>query len=360
MWNKTFATELLNVKYPIIQGPFGGRFSSVKLLSTVSNLGGLGSFGLNSFAAEEILEVGQEIKEATSKPYNLNLWVPLKNDPVQYFHEQDYENWKKVYATYFQESSLPLPTTMPKVNASNFDQQIEAVLKLAPPVLSFIFGIPPLEVIKEFKQRGTTIIAAATTLDEALLINETEIDLIIASGKEAGGHRPSFLKTTEESLNTTKDLVKSMLGKVKKPIIAAGGISNGQNAWEYLKLGASAVQLGTAFLATDESGATPEHKARLLSKDSFNTQLTKAFTGRLARAISNTFSDDNNSIEKLIYAPYPIQSELLSPLMKKYKENGLVDKVGLWAGEPSAVLKEQAAHNLFSNLIHSIEQLELR
>ncbi|WP_109830622.1 NAD(P)H-dependent flavin oxidoreductase [Reichenbachiella versicolor] len=357
MWNKTKATQLLNIKYPIIQGPFGGSFSSVKLLSTVSNLGGLGSFGLNSFSHEQILEIGSAIKKATSKPYNLNLWVPLKSDPVHRFKEQDYNAWKDTYDPIFREVDLSIPAAMPK-NELNFEDQLEAVLKLRPPVVSFIFGIPPLEAIKELKKNGTTIIAAATTIEEALLLNDTEVDIMIATGKEAGGHRPSFLNAAENSLQSTEDLLKLILAKLDKPIIAAGGISNGEIAWKYLEMGAGAVQLGTAFLATHESGATLEHKELLLSKNSYSTELSKIFTGRLARTITNSFSID--SLEKLIHAPYPLQSKLLSPLMKKYKENGWGEKLAFWAGEPSAILTKRSTESLFESLIQEIELLALK
>lgn len=352
MWHKTKATHLLKIKYPIIQGPFGGRFSSVKLLSTVSNLGGLGSFGLNSFAAEEILAIGKQIKMATQKPYNLNLWVPLKDDPVYLFKQQDYDHWKKTYAPLFLEMNLNIPP-MPKVSV-NFEVQLESVLKLVPPVVSFIFGIPSQEVIREFKKLGTIIIATATTIEEALLIDQTPIDLILISGKEAGGHRPSFLKTAENSFSTTKELAIAVLDKVNKPVIAAGGISNGQNGWDYLNMGISALQLGTAFLATDESGATEQHKTKLLSKDSFKTELSRVYTGRLARTIINSLSSDFNELPQ---APYPIQSQLFGPLIKKYKDHGLVDKIPFWAGEQSSVLTEHSAQSLFNNLIKTIDQL---
>ena len=353
MWIDTEATRILKIKYPIIQGPFGGRFSSVKLLSTVSNLGGLGSYGLNSFTPEEIVEVDKQIKATTQQPYNLNLWVPLENDPVHQFNGQQYENWKNAYAPFFQEMGVAAPAA-PKV-APKFDAQLEAILKLAPPVVSFIFGIPPLEAIKEFKRKGTIITAAATTKEEALLIEETEVDFILATGKEAGGHRPSFLKTAESSLTTTQDLVTEILGKVSKPVIAAGGISNGQNAWEYLKMGVSAVQIGTAFLATNESGATELHKSQLLSKDSYQTELSKVFSGRLARILTNSFSDQAKSLP---HAPYPIQSQLVSQLIKEYKESGVVNKIPLWAGKPSSVLTEQSAATLFKNLVADIKRLE--
>ena len=156
-------------------------------------------------------------------------------------------------------------------------------------------------------------------------------------------------------MTTTHDLVTDILGKVSKPVIAAGGISNGQKAREYLKMGVSVAQIGTAFLATNESGATEYHKSQLLSKDSYQTELSEVFTGRLARTIVNAFSDQTKSLP---HAPYPIQSQLLSQLMKAYRESGLVNKMPLWAGKSSSVLTEHSAALLFKKLVDDIDRLE--
>ena len=357
MWNKTVATKLLKIQYPIVQGPFGGRFSSVKLLSAVSNGGGLGSFGLNAYRPEEILEVGRQIKAATHNPYNLNLWIPLKNDPVREFGVLEHERWKKAYAPHFQKMDLPLPA-LPEAKKPVFDEQLAAVLTVSPPAISFIFGIPSPEVIKEIKQSGTVIIVAATTVEEALLINETDIDLILATGKEAGGHRPSFLEAPEHSLRSTKELVIAVLKKVRKPVIAAGGIANGQHVLEYLKMGVAAAQLGTAFLATDESGATNEHKNRLHAADSYATELTRAFSGRLARTLSNTFFVPQHSTGGPVYAPYPLQGQLLGKLMDGYKEAKMTDKVAFWAGEPSSILNQRSAGALLRSIVNEVEELK--
>lgn len=356
MWNKTRASELLKIQYPIIQGPFGGRFSSVKLLSEVSNAGGLGSFGLNAYQPDEIRELGKEIKAATQKPYNLNLWVPLKEDPLHYFKAEDFEKWKREFLGYFEALDLPDPE-MPVPKKNNFEEQVEAMLEVSPPVASFIFGVPDKEVLKELKKSGITSMAAATTVEEALVIEDSAVDIVLLTGQEAGGHRPSFLKAAEASLANTEDLVKKVLPKIRKPIVAAGGISNGQRAGHYFNMGVAAVQIGTAFLACDESGASTYHKQLLRSENVFHTHLSRAFTGRLARTISNRFSSDFNGMESGIHAPYPLQSQLLSPLMKEYREQHKMDYVAHWAGEPAEALKETQATVLFKKLIEDIEHI---
>lgn len=359
MWNKTFVTELLKIKYPIIQGPFGGSFSSAKLVSTVSNLGGMGSFGLNSYSPEDILRIDREIKSLTEKSYALNLWVPLKNDPLDYYKKEDFEVLKKVFNPYFEEMQIPLPE-MPNSEKQDFELQVESILKAKPPVASFIYGIPPEEIILEFKKRGVITIATATSLEEATKIEEAGIELVIASGAEAGGHRASFLKPAEGSLTSTRLLVHQIIDKIKIPVIAAGGISNGKDISNILRLGASAVQMGTVFLATDESNASDIHKSKLLSTQPIKTELTKVYTGRLARVISNHLSENFKDSTNKYIAPYPIQSNFLSSFRSACLEQKKIDYLAFWSGQPSARLKHRSTEKLFDSLIKEASKFNLK
>ncbi|MDW3192669.1 MAG: nitronate monooxygenase [Cytophagales bacterium] len=353
MWNNTTVSEALRIKYPIIQGAFGGRFSSVELVAAVSNAGGMGSFGLNARSPQEILEINAAIRKCTVATYALNLWVPLADDPVKEFDELAFEAWKHRFEPYFAKLGLPLPEK-PDLPRRSFEAQLEAVLQAKPPVVSFIFGIPSDEIFRELKHRGIVTIASATTADEARLLEDSPIDLIIATGQNAGGHRPSFLKSPEDSLTDTKSLVKQVLEVVKKPVIAAGGISNGIKAAEYLQLGASGVQVGTAFLATDESGASDLHKTNLRSEHSYQTDLTRVFTGRLARSITSEFIQDFNESSEPIYAPYPLQSKLMNGLWNVPDKEQATSYMPLWAGVPSAILKHTHAEDLFVSLVNEI------
>lgn len=349
MWNKTQATELLRIKYPIIQGPFGGRFSSVKLVTSVSNLGGMGSFGLNSYPPEEILAIDKEIKAQTKSLYALNLWVPIKDDPINYYSDSDFDLLKVTFKPYFDEMKVLLPDK-PIPKTQDFELQVAAILKAAPPVVSFIFGVPSTEIINELKKRGIMTMATATTLEEAALIEEAGIDLVVASGSEAGGHRASFIKSAEDSLTCTRLLIHQVVDNVSVPIIAAGGISNGRDIADVLKLGASAAQIGTAFLATNESNASAIYKSKLLSNKPIKTDLTKVYTGRLARVISNKLSRDFDPSNDDIIAPYPIQSIFLSPLRDASIAKNKLDYVAYWSGQPSEVLKHKFAEGLFNKL----------
>lgn len=355
MWNNTPVSRILQTEYPIIQGPFGGRFSSVDLVTTVSNLGGMGSFGLNAYGPEEILEINREIVTKTSKTYALNLWVPLKDDPVHTFSPSDFEQVRSAFKPYFDQLQIPVPRQV-NLGIQRFEQQVEAVIKARPPVVSFIFGIPTERIIKALKSKQIIVMAVATNLEEAIEIKEAGLDVVIASGMEAGGHRASFMSSAEESLISTPDLVRLIREKINLPIIAAGGISTGQDIVDMLQLGAGAAQLGTAFLATNESNAPLEHKKLLLSKEKFETQLTKVFTGRLARVIQTAFTQ--NIGMNVLTAPYPIQSGLLNTLRTKAKEQNLMDFEALWAGQPSNPLIHNSVSDLFKSLIEEVEILE--
>ncbi|WP_246164274.1 NAD(P)H-dependent flavin oxidoreductase, partial [Xanthovirga aplysinae] len=311
-------------------------------------MGGLGSFGLNAYAPEEILEVNKKIKQLTRQPYALNLWVPLKNDPITNFKKKDFEELKQLFRPHFEKMGGPMPE-MPNIKSQDFESQIEAVLKVKPPVASFIFGIPSKEIIRELKKRGITTIGTATTSDEALTIQESEIDLVVASGAEAGGHRASFLQAAEDSLTTTHDLVRQITNKMVVPLIAAGGISNGKDVAEILKLGASAAQIGTAFLATDESNASAQHRTMLLSEKPLKTDLTKMYTGRLARTLSNKIHKEFEKPKDKYLAPYPIQGAFISALRQASMDQKKLDFISFWSGQPSSPLVHTSAKKLFES-----------
>lgn len=357
MWNQTKASQLLEIKYPIIQGPFGGRFSSAKLTSTVSNAGGLGSFGVNAYSPEEIRAIDASIKTLTNQPYALNLWVP--HEEKNSFSSHDFEVLKSLFRPYFEELQVPLPQVLPAVKTQGFGDQIEAILEATPPVMSFIFGVPPKELIGALKAQKITLIATATTLEEAILIEEAGIDLVVASGKEAGGHRASFLAKAEKSLTTTFTLLEQLKQKLTIPVIAAGGINNGTGIYKALQAGASAVQIGTAFLATDESGASERHKMQLRAASPPTTQLTKVFTGRLGRAIANTLSADFAKTNQELLASFPLQSVFLSPLRKAAIEQGRWEYVAFWSGQFTEPLVHTDAHNLFQALVADMNGLTL-
>jgi nitronate monooxygenase len=182
-------------------------------------------------------------------------------------------------------------------------------------VFSFVFGIPSAAILEECRKLNIKTVGAATTLDEALALEAAGVDMIIASGFEAGGHRPSFLAPAEESITGTFVLLQIIKEKVKTPVIAAGGIATGRGIAAALTLGADAVQVGTAFLACDESGALPIHRQMLFSNAAKYTTLSRAFTGRLGRGITSRIAKDLAGKEKQ-FLPFPLQTNFMLFLEK--------------------------------------------
>lgn len=350
MWNRTKFTKLLGIDYPIVQGPFGGGLSSVKLTSTVSNEGGLGSFGGQPFSANEIINTCNEIRKQTNKPFNINLWVNDRDDKLANFSDEDYNNLTQLFAPYFKELGINIPK-QPTDLGPKFEEQVEAIFEAKPAVFSFVYGIPSSFIVEKCKSLGIKTVGAATTVDEAIALENAGVDAVVATGMEAGGHRVSFMRTAEESLTGTFSLLPQVADSVKIPIIAAGGIADARGIKAAFALGADAVQIGTAFLATAQSNASQDHKDKLFTSDAKYTTLTKVFTGRLSRGIRNRLTEELKKHEDL-FAPYPLQSKFMS-LLKAYPatESSNPDFKSHWAGQSASLLKHRDAKILMESLV---------
>ncbi|UPT70473.1 MAG: nitronate monooxygenase [Flavobacterium sp. JAD_PAG50586_2] len=349
MWYQTKATELLGIQYPIMQGPFGGNLSSIALTSTVSNAGGLGGYGAYTLSPQEIVEVDRQLKAATNKPYNINLWVSDTDVPNEGLTDSRFEEVRKTFQPYFDELGIPFPEK-PAPFQTRFENQVQVILDLKPKVFSFMFGVPSVGILEECRKRGIVTIGAATTLDEALFLEAAGVDMIIASGFEAGGHRPSFLASAELSITGSFVLLQLIREKVKVPVIAAGGIANGKGVAAALALGASAAQVGTAFLATDESNALPIHRQMLFSDAAKYTTLSRAYTGRLGRGISSRIAKEMIGKEQQIL-PFPLQTTIMSSLRTAALEQEKWDMILFWGGQISPLLKHTKAATLMASLI---------
>ena len=351
MWNKTKFTKLLDIEYPIVQGPFGGGLSSVKLTSTVSNAGGLGSFGGQSFSAKEIIETCNQIRKCTNKPFNINLWVIDRDPHLVSFSDDDYIKLTELFRPYFNELNLPLPERPTDLGAK-FEEQIEAIYEAKPAVFSFVYGIPSSNILDNCRRLNIKTVGAATTVDEAIALEKAGVDAIVATGFEAGGHRVSFLKSAEDSLTGTFSLIPQVVDNIKIPVIAAGGIADARGIKAALALGADGVQIGTAFLATSQSNAAQDHKDLLFTPDAKYTALTKVFTGRLSRGIRNRLTEELKSHEDL-FAPYPLQSRFMG-LLKAYPAtaNSNPDFKSYWAGQSASLLKHRDAGIFIETLIN--------
>ncbi|HEX4140261.1 MAG TPA: nitronate monooxygenase [Candidatus Methylacidiphilales bacterium] len=355
-WNDTRVTQRLGIPHPILQGPFGRGGSTAQLVATVSNLGGLGSFGANELAPEEILKTAAEIRKLTEKPFGLNLWVSTFDPGGEVLSQETYDRVVKILAPFYRalgETPPPRPAGTPR----NFNEQVAAVLEARPAVFSFVFGIPPAEILHACREKGMVTAGGAATVDEAVALDQTGVDLIVASGFEAGGHRTSFLPSRGEStLMGTFSLVPQIADKVKAPVIAAGGIADGRGIAAALVLGAEAAQVGTAFFACEESGATPAHRELLFGAEAKNTGLTRAFTGRLGRGFYNKMASELKALEPEL-ARYPAQTWIIAPLRAAALKQKRMDLVGLWAGQSAPLLKYRKAEELFAALVRETEEV---
>src|SRR6266436_4229097 len=329
-WNRNRLTARLGIDYPIIQGPLGG-LSSQRLTAAVSNFGGLGSFGALSLAPEEIKSVISQIRSLTSKPFAMNLWVSMEDDGARTSDEAAFNRSLAPLASYFAELNAPHPEYKP-YSPIKFEDQARMLLDERVPIFSFIFGIPPKEILDECRAKGIVTIGTATTPDEAVALQNAGVEAIVASGFEAGGHRGSFLRDAEASLNGTFALVPQIVDNVEVPVIAAGGIADARGVIAALALGAEAVQMGTAFLMCEESGASSIHREALRGKKAGHTALTNGFTGRLARGIHNRLLEELNH-EGTAILPYPLQRSLVRNLSIAAEAAGRADLLPLWAGQ---------------------------
>ena len=236
-----------------------------------------------------------------------------------------------------------------------FDEQVSALLDARPPAFSFVFGVPPTHVIDECRRRSIVTIGTATTVDEAVALESSGVDVVVASGFEAGGHRPSFLRSPETSLTGLFSLLPQVCDAVDIPVIAAGGIADGRGVAAALALGADGVQIGTAFLACEESNAPPAHREALLGSRAAQTVLTRAFSGRLARGLRNTLADALES-RSASFLPYPLQSQLVGALREEAIRRGRIDLISLWSGQSGPLLRHRQAKELFQDLVGVTER----
>ena len=355
MWNKTSASALMGIEYPILQGPFGGNLSTPELVASVSNMGGLGGYGAYSIPPGEIFQIDKQIKSLTNKPYNLNLWVSDTDVTDKGISNEQYEKSKKLFKPYFDAVDAEFPEK-PDFK-TRFENQVQVILDVKPKVFSFVFGIPSQNILEEARKRGIVLVGTATTLDEALALESAGVDAIVASGFESGGHRPSFLEEAEFSTVGSFVLTQLIKEKVRNiPIVAAGGIANANGIKAAFALGADAVQIGTAFLATEESGALPEHRAALFSESAKQTLLTRAYTGRLGRGIATSLAKEVMGKEQDIL-PFPIQTTFMSSLRKAALAQNKHEMVLFWSGQIAPILKHKNSKDLMQSLIEEAGKL---
>jgi nitronate monooxygenase len=347
-WADTRVSARLGIKYPIIQGPLGG-LSSQRLTAAVSNYGALGSFAAHGLTPNAIEDVVAELRSMTDKPFAMNLWISMEDEGAGKSDEAAFKRSLAAIVPHIQSIGGTLPSYAP-YSPTKFEEQVRVLIDAKVPAFSFIYGIPAKEILDECRARGIAIIGTATTPDEAMELQKANVDVIVASGFEAGGHRGSFLRASEDSLTGTFSLVPQVVDAVSAPVVAAGGIADARGIHAAFALGAEGVQIGTAFLACEESGASQQHREALLGGKAGKTALTRGFTGRLGRAIKNQLLDTMNApgVEIL---PYPLQRYLMRSISAPAEKSGRQELIPMWAGQSANLAHHAKAAELLDALV---------
>jgi nitronate monooxygenase len=347
---KTDLRDLVDIEVPIIQAPMAGVQDSA-LAIAVSNAGGLGSLPCAMLSVDTMRKELATIRSQTSKPYNVNFFC---NTPPTPNAERE-AAWKQCLAPYFREFGLD-PNEVPQ-GASRMPFSAEAADALSdfkPPVVSFHFGLPSAELVARIRSWGSKILSSATTVDEARWLESRGVDAIIAQGLEAGGHRGMFLSDDLTTQVGTLALVPQIVGAVKLPVIAAGGIADAKGVSAALSLGAVAVQVGTAFLLCPEATTSKVHRAALNSEAACHTAVTNVFSGRPARGIVNRIIREIGPISSAPPA-FPLAAAAVAPLRAKVESMGKGDFSPLWAGQNVKGCKEISAALLVRGLAAHVE-----
>jgi nitronate monooxygenase len=348
MWERNEISRLLNVRYPIIQGPFGGGASSVALTAAVSNAGGLGSFGLQMVEPADIGTVVAHIRTATDQAFSVNLWVAGSG----YLPKIDSRTSRRIQAAlepYFRKLDQDVPP-IPERFMPDPDEQMSAMLDACPPAASFVYGVPPAWVLERCLSSGIRTMGTATTVDEAKALELAGVDCIIASSMEAGGHRGSFIEDAEDSLHGAISLVPQVVDAVDLPVIAAGGIGDARGMAAALVLGARGVQIGTAFLACEESNASRAHREALFSDGARRTTLSRAISGRLARNIQSGFIDTVHKCGDIL--PYPVQAWIVRQLQAAASLQNRDEYRSFSAGQSASLVRHRKAADLMEHLVY--------
>jgi nitronate monooxygenase len=347
---RTILTERLGLTHPIIQAPMAGA-TTAELVAAVSEAGALGSIGAAYLTPEQILEASHAVRARTSRPFGINLFAPLP--PAE--PPKDPRLALERLAPFHAELGLPAPA-LPELKGSSFDAQLAACLESGASVFSFTFGMLPASAIAAIQARGMFLAGTATTVEEAATLEKAGVDAVVAQGSEAGGHRGSFAADFEAAMIGTIALVPQVADTVKVPVIASGGIMDGRGVAAALALGASAVQMGTAFLTCDETGIPEAYKEVILHAREHETRLTRAFSGRPARGIVNRFMtavETGGTPEAIL--PYPLQNQLTRPLRNAAARQGKAECLSLWAGQGVRLARRQPAAELVARLAREAE-----
>ena len=339
--------DRLHLSMPLVQAPMAG-VSTPALAAAVSNAGALGSIGLGATNAAGARAMIDELQSRTNRAFNVNLFVHAKPEPDPAREAA----WLEWLAPIFAEFESEPPTNLRTLFTSFADdrEMQELLLDIAPPVVSFHFGLPDAGIIAALRTRGSFLLATATNLDDARKIEAAGIDAIVAQGIEAGGHRGMFDPATPDDALGTVALTRLLVRETRTPVIAAGGIMDGAGIAAMLDLGAVAAQLGTAFIACPESSADDAYRAALAGPGAYQTTMTSLISGRPARALANRFTALIETMADRLTPDYPIAYDAGKALNAAARAHGEYGFGAQWAGQGAPLARAMPAAQLVETL----------
>jgi nitronate monooxygenase len=340
------ALALLDVALPIIQAPMAGT-GTPALAAGASNAGALGSLGVGAGTAQQAQAMIAATRALTGKPFNVNLFC---HQPAIANSARE-RAWLELLRPFFVEFGALPPEGLTEIYKSFIadEQMFDMLMAERPAVVSFHFGLPSAAWIKAFREAGIVMLATATSLDEAAQIEAAGVDMIVAQGYEAGGHRGVFDPRKADPQLGTFALVRAIARTTKLPVIAAGGVMDGQGIAAAMQLGAAAVQMGTAFLLCPESGANAAYRSAL--KSTPRTGVTTTISGRAARGIVNRMHLDADPRALAALPAYPIAYDAAKALNAAASAKGSGDFGAQWAGQGVSMIRELPVAELIAVLV---------
>ncbi|MEH3159889.1 MAG: nitronate monooxygenase [Sphingomonas taxi] len=336
----------LGVSVPIVQAPMAG-VSTAAMAAAVSEAGGLGSIGVGATDAAGAAAMIAAIRAATDRAFNVNLFVHATPQPDPVREAGWLEAMRPAFRRFGAEPPSALHAIYPSFNAD--DAMLAVLVDAAPPVVSFHFGLPTPDRLAALKAAGCLLLATATSVAEARLVEAAGIDVVVAQGWEAGGHRGVFDPAVPDDRIGTLALTRLLATTTRLPVVAAGGIMDGAGIRAALSLGASAAQLGTAFVACPESSADMAYRAALAGEGAHHTVMTRAISGRPARCLANGFTQWAANIPRDPPA-YPVAYDAGKALNAAAKATGDGSFGAQWAGQGAPLVRQMPAGSLVAAL----------
>ncbi len=344
-WPSRRLLDLLGLEIPIIQAPMAGS-DSVALARSVSSTGALGSLACALLSADQIREAARAIQQDMRRPFNLNFFCHTMEAPDSLARER----WKRFLRAHYKRLALDIEEVPESCLRVPFDEEMcEIVEEVIPEVVSFHFGLPASSLMERLKVRGIKVLASATSVKEAKWLEDHGCDAVIAQGLEAGGHRAMFLETNVSAQVGLFALLPQVVDAVSLPVIAAGGIADARGIVAALALGATGVQMGTAYLFCPEANVSPLYRRALERASDTGTVITNLFSGRPARGMLNRYLTEAGPMSEAALA-FPYAATLVAPLRAASEKSGLLDYMQLWAGQASGLARPMPAEELTRRL----------